>query len=134
MNPCAEEVSLIDLRLKVMNAGRHPTLTKDNVKLDIDASISYRVVNPIIAHYVLGINLNRALIELTISSLRDTIGQYTLDHVLVERIELADKAKDIVMRGIPPGIKVENVFIDEIVIPAQIERDLTSAARQKRLS
>jgi erythrocyte band 7 integral membrane protein len=38
------------------------------------------------------------------------------------------------MRGIPPGIKVENVFIDEIIIPTQIERDLTSAARQKRLS
>lgn len=66
-----------------MNVGRHPTQTKDNVKLDIDASISYRVVNPIISHYVLGLNLNRALIELTISSLRDSIGQYTLDHVLI---------------------------------------------------
>lgn len=76
-----------------MNVGRNPTLTKDNVKLDIDASISYRVVNPIIAHYVLGMNLNRALIELTKSSLRDTIGQYTLDHVLVERIEIVEKAK-----------------------------------------
>ena len=34
----------------------------------------------------------------------------------------------------PPGIKVHNVFIDEIIIPVQTERDLTSAARQKRLS
>lgn len=80
---------MVDLRLKVMNVGRHPTQTKDNVKLDIDASVSYRVVNPIISHYVLGLNLNRALIELTISSLRDSIGQYTLDHVLIERIALA---------------------------------------------
>lgn len=72
-----------------MNVGRHTTQTKDNVKLDIDASVSYRVVNPIISHYVLGLNLNRALIELTISSLRDSIGQYTLDHVLIERIALA---------------------------------------------
>lgn len=38
------------------------------------------------------------------------------------------------MKGIPPGIKVENVFMDEIIIPPQIEKDLTSAARQKRLS
>lgn len=89
-----------------MNVGRHPTQTKDNVKLDIDASVSYRVVNPIIAHYVLGINLNRALVELTISSLRDTIGMYTLDHVLVERLELAERAKEIVTKGIPPGIRV----------------------------
>jgi len=45
-----------------MSAGRHPTMTKDNVKLDVDASVSYRVINPVIAHYVLGLNLNRALV------------------------------------------------------------------------
>lgn len=34
----------------------------------------------------------------------------------------------------PPGVKVHNVFIDELIIPYQTEKDLTSAARQKRLS
>ena len=86
INPCSEEVRLVDLKLKVMNAGRHPAQTKDNVKVDIDASISYRITNPIIAHYILGFNLNRALIELTVSSLRDIIGQFTLDRVQIERI------------------------------------------------
>ena len=93
INPCSEEVRLVDLRLKVMSAGRHPAQTKDNVKVDIDASISYRITNPIIAHYILGFNLNRALIELTVSSLRDIIGQFTLDRVQIERIEIADRAK-----------------------------------------
>lgn len=83
INPCSEEVRLVDLRLKVMSAGRHPAQTKDNVKVDIDASISYRITNPIIAHYILGFNLNRALIELTVSSLRDIIGQFTLDRVQI---------------------------------------------------
>ena len=40
----------------------------------------------------------------------------------------------MVIKGIPPGISVENVFIDELIIPQQVEKDLTSAARQKRLS
>jgi regulator of protease activity HflC (stomatin/prohibitin superfamily) len=93
INPCSEEVRLVDLKLKVMSAGRHPAQTKDNVKVDIDASISYRITNPIIAHYILGFNLNRALIELTVSSLRDIIGQFTLDRVQIERIEIADRAK-----------------------------------------
>lgn len=35
---------------------------------------------------------------------------------------------------IPPGITVENVFIEEIVVPPEMERDLTAAARQKRIS
>lgn len=72
----------VDLRLRVMNAGRNVTMTKDNVKLEILASVSYRVINPIISHYVLGVNLNRALTELTTSSLRDIIGQYNLDGAL----------------------------------------------------
>jgi regulator of protease activity HflC (stomatin/prohibitin superfamily) len=104
------------------------------VKLDVDASVSFRVINPIISHYLLGANLNRALQELTVSTLRDMVGQYTLDHVLTERQNLADRSRELVAKSIPPGIKVENVFVDEIIIPAQIERDLTSAARQKRLS
>jgi len=79
-----------------MPCGRHPTLTKDNVKVDIDASVSYRVINPIISQYVLGLNLNRALVELTVSSLRQTIGEYTLDHVLSKRFEIAEKARKIV--------------------------------------
>lgn len=34
----------------------------------------------------------------------------------------------------PAGVRVENIFVDEIIIPPSIEKDLTSAARQKRLS
>ena len=44
------------------------------------------------------------------------------------------KAKEMVIAGMPPGVKVHNIFIDELIIPYQTEKDLTSAARQKRLS
>ena len=62
----------------MLNVGKHQALTKDNVKITIEASVSFRVVNPIISHYVLGNNLIRSLIELTVASLRDNIGIYTL--------------------------------------------------------
>jgi erythrocyte band 7 integral membrane protein len=47
---------------------------------------------------------------------------------------VALRARDLVIAGIPPGIKVHNVFVDEIGIPPQTEQGLTAAARQKRLS
>lgn len=62
-----------------MNVGRNTVITKDNVKLDIEASVAYRVINPIIAHYVLGERLNQSIVQLTVSSLRDAIGQHNLD-------------------------------------------------------
>ena len=57
-----------------------------------------------------------------------------MDELLQKRFEVAVKAKEGVMAGSPNGIKVHNVFIEELIIPKQTEHDLTSAARQKRLS
>jgi hypothetical protein len=58
------------MRIRILNVGRNTTMTKDSVKVDIDASVAFRVINPIIAHYILGLNMNRAISELTVSSIR----------------------------------------------------------------
>lgn len=58
------------MKINILNLGKNVTMTKDNVKLTIDASVAYRVTNPVIAFYVLGNNLNRALHESTTSSIR----------------------------------------------------------------
>jgi len=36
--------------------------------------------------------------------LRDTIGQYNLEQLLVERFLIANKARELVVKGIPPGV------------------------------
>lgn len=61
INPCADEIRIVDLKINVLNLGFHATMTKDNVKVTIDASVAFRITNPIISHYVLGVNTNRAL-------------------------------------------------------------------------
>ena len=35
INPCAEEVREVDLRIIGLPVGKHPTITKDNVKVDV---------------------------------------------------------------------------------------------------
>ena len=35
INPCADEVREVDLRITGLPVGRHPTITKDNVKVDV---------------------------------------------------------------------------------------------------
>ncbi len=49
-------------------------------------------------------------------------------------MEIAVRSKERVLKTIPPGILVENIFIEEIAVPWEMERDLTAAARQKRVS
>ena len=110
---------MVDMKINILNVGRHVTMTKDQVKLTIDSSIAYRITNPIISHYVLGKcsikkgnNTNRALSESSISSLRQVVGEFTLDRALSSRMEIADNAKKIVIDSLPKGIRVENIFIE----------------------
>ena len=34
----------------------------------------------------------------------------------------------------PGGVRVDRIFMEQIIIPPNIEKDLTSAARQRRIS
>ena len=122
------------MRTRIVSIGRHSTITKDNVKLTIEASIGFRITNPIIAHYILGNRMNTALGELTTSTLRQVIGEHTLDHVLSSRLKIVKEAKELVLRGVPPGLFIQNIFLEQIIVPPEVERDLTSAARQVRIS
>lgn len=49
-------------------------ITKDNVELKITPLVAFRVVNPVIVHYVLGDTINKAIGEAVISSFRTVVG------------------------------------------------------------
>lgn len=59
----------LDMRIRVLDVAKQLTTTKDSVRLTIDASVAFRVTNPVLSYYVIGItlayflgsNLNRAL-------------------------------------------------------------------------
>ena len=54
INPCTEKVTEIDMKIKIIQVGNSGIITRDNVKLTVNASIGYRIVNPIILNYILG--------------------------------------------------------------------------------
>lgn len=85
INPCTEEIREVDMRIKIITPGANYCITKDNVKLTISSSIAYRVVNPIQVYYILGNQLNHAIVEATHSSIRNVIGETVLDDVLLRR-------------------------------------------------
>ena len=92
INPCTEEISLVDMKVITISAGKSEVITKDNVSVCIQTSFAYRITNPIIAYSVLGNQLNTALIELTFSSLRNVVGVHNLDQVLRERSKIVEEA------------------------------------------
>lgn len=74
VNPCSEEVRLVDMRIKLLPTGSDSFITKDNVNVIVKTSVAFRIINPIKSHYLLGHEQDHALRELTKASMRNAVG------------------------------------------------------------
>jgi regulator of protease activity HflC (stomatin/prohibitin superfamily) len=74
----------IDLREQITKIEPQPVITRDNVTMEVDAVIYYLVADPVRATYEVQ-NLRWGLEQLTLSALRNVIGQLDLDHTLASR-------------------------------------------------
>ncbi len=71
----------MDLSRQVFNFLYQNIITKDNVSINIDASVYYRVVNSRFAYYRVQ-NFNVAIAEVTYAILKNTCGQFILQDLL----------------------------------------------------
>lgn len=47
---------------------------------------------------------------------------------------IVGEAKKIVTEGLPAGLEVDRIFMEDLVIPRDTLNDLSSAAKQRRIS
>ena len=64
-------------------------ITKDNVSINIDTAVYYKVINPRYAYYRVQ-NFSLAIAEVTYAILKNTCGQFVLQDLLEKRQEIAD--------------------------------------------
>src|SRR5438105_3411649 len=74
----------IDLREQITKIEPQPVITRDNVTMEVDAVIYFLIADPVRATYEVQ-NLSWGLEQLTLSALRNVIGQLDLDHTLSSR-------------------------------------------------
>ncbi|MEM0285603.1 MAG: slipin family protein [Candidatus Methanomethylicaceae archaeon] len=130
--PFVDTFRRVDLRVLTFDVPRQTIITKDNVTVQVDAVVYYRVYDPVkaivnVENYVLSTNL------LAQTTLRDVIGQATLDDLLVKREELNQKLQ--MALDIPTdawGIKVTAVVIKDVVLPESLQRAMAKQAEAER--
>lgn len=84
------------------------------MKTTITSSIAFRITNPITSYYVLGGNIQAAIGEVIIGSIRSVVGEEILDEVLRNRIKIVTNARQIAMKSLPSGISLERIFMNNI--------------------
>jgi regulator of protease activity HflC (stomatin/prohibitin superfamily) len=125
----------IDLREQITKIEPQPVITRDNVTMEVDAVIYYLIVDPVRATYEVQ-NLAWGLEQLTLSALRNVIGQLDLDHTLASR----DSTNTLLRAALDTatqqwGVKVMRIELKNITPPEEIrltmEKQMT-AERTRR--
>jgi regulator of protease activity HflC (stomatin/prohibitin superfamily) len=133
--PMLEWQSIVDLRIKTAAVERQEAITRDNVPVQINAVVWYRTVNPRAAVIEVR-NIDTAVIQVALTTLRNGIGQHTLDDVLKEQDAVSQLMQQKIDDATEPwGVKVERVEIKNVEIPGSMQRAIAQEAealREKR--
>ncbi|MEM0090606.1 MAG: slipin family protein [Nitrososphaerota archaeon] len=130
--PIVDRFVKVDLRTVVVDIPRQKVVTKDNVSVDVDAAVYYRVIDP--AKAILQVeNYAQATNLLAQTTLRDVLGQVELDELLTRREELGKRISSIVDELTEPwGIKVSMVALKDITMPETMVRAIAKQAEAER--
>ncbi len=130
--PIIDRVILLDLRVFTIDVAKQVVITKDNVSVEVDAVIYYRIVDP--ANAVIQVeNYRLATSLLSQTTLRDVLGQIELDDLLSKRDELNRKLQEILDRHTDPwGIKVTAVTLRDVALPESMRRAIAKQAESER--
>ncbi len=132
MKIIATSTTRIDLREQVLNFPSQPVITKDNVTIDIDAVIYYRVADPQKATYAVQ-NLPYALETLTRTTLRNIVGEMELDQTLGSRDLINNRMRQVIEEAsIGWGVDVTRVELQTIEPPHDIQQAMELVMRAER--
>lgn len=124
--------AIIDLREKVIDFPPQPVITKDNVTMQIDTVVYYKVTDPIFYTYEIA-NPISAIEYLTATTLRNIIGELDLDETLTSRDIINSKLRSILDEATDKwGIKVNRVELKNINPPKDIQDAMEKQMRAER--
>ncbi len=130
--PIIDKMRKVDLRTVTMDVPPQDIITADNVTVKVNAVIYFRVVES-----------NRAVLEvenyllatskLSQTTLRSVVGQVELDTLLSERENVNSRIQEILDAQTEPwGVKVANVEVKQVDLPAEMQRAMARQAEAER--
>jgi len=130
--PVLQQMVRVDLRTVVMDVPTQDVISRDNVSVQVNAVIYFRVVDPERAIIQVE-NFLEATSQLSQTTLRSVLGQHELDDMLAEREQLnADVQNILDKQTVAWGIKVANVEIKHVDLNETMVRALAKQAEAER--
>jgi len=130
--PIVDQVVKVDLRTVTFDVPPQEVITRDNVTVNVNAIVFFRVVSPEAAITQVEDYL-QATSQISQTTLRSVLGQVELDELLAEREKLNKQLQMIIDEQTDPwGIKVKAVEIKDVRIPQEMQRAIARQAEAER--
>jgi len=130
--PIVDRMVKVSLRTVVMDVPPQDIITRDNVSVKVNAVVYFRVVLPDKAVVEVE-NFLFATSQLSQTTLRSILGQSALDELLAERDKINSELQKIMDYHTEPwGIKISNVEVKQIDLPAEMQRAMARQAEAER--
>jgi regulator of protease activity HflC (stomatin/prohibitin superfamily) len=130
--PVIQGYQKVDIRTKAVDVPDQNAITRDNVTVKVNAVIYYRVSNADKAIIEVE-DFQYAISQYAQTTMRNIVGEVTLDELLSSRDKIADRIREIVDKETDAwGLKVQNVELKDVSLPAEMERTIGKQAEAER--
>jgi regulator of protease activity HflC (stomatin/prohibitin superfamily) len=130
--PVFQRLIKVDIRVKTVDIPDQEAITKDNIPVKIDAVLYFKVIDASravieVENYLYAVSL------LAQTTMRNMIGEVTLDELLGKKHELSEKIKNTVDKVSDAwGVDVQSVELKDIVLPESLRRTIMKVAEAQR--
>lgn len=130
--PVFQAMTKVDIRIKAVEVPYQDAITKDNVSCKINAVSYYKVVDA--ARSVVEVeNVWNAASQLAQTTMRNVVGELTLDELLSERDQASARIRELIATHTASwGIEVQAVELKDISLPEDMQRTIAKQAEAER--
>ncbi|MCF7815847.1 MAG: slipin family protein [Candidatus Pacebacteria bacterium] len=130
--PIIQGYQKVDVRTKAVDVPDQNAITRDNVTVRVNAVIYYKVSDAYKAIVEVE-NFQYAISQYAQTTMRNIVGEVTLDELLSSRDKIAERIREIVDKETDAwGLKVQNVELKDVSLPADMERTIGKQAEAER--
>lgn len=130
--PVIQHYQKVDVRTKAVDVPDQNAITRDNVSVRVNAVIYYKVSEAEKAVIEVE-DFRYAISQYAQTTMRNIVGEVTLDELLSSRDKIADRIREIVDKETDAwGLKVQNVELKDVSLPPELERTIGKQAEAER--
>ena len=130
--PIVDQMRKVSLRIVTLPVESQKIITSDNVSIDVSAVAYYQVNDPIKSIVAIE-NVVDAIYQIAQTTIRNVIGQSSLDDVLGKTSAINDKIKAILENSTTQwGVDVSTVEVKDIQLPDTMQRAMAKQAEAER--